>query len=276
VTIVAIAGDATTTTALAIAAGWPTDRGDDVVVFEADPHGGSLAGWLDTPAQPSLATIVANAGNDTGRDHRPVLDTVDAMTRRSDSGVRFIPNAVRARAAHRAIEEAALVVMPALARSSTVVLADVGRLRAGSTPSPTVRSADVVLIVHRQAVASAAAATVRIERLVESIEELAHLDATFVLAVIGQSPFDSTEIGQFVGQAVPDTLRHTVSLSDDPLAAATLAGRSGVSARRLRRLPLMRDAARLAGDLADLLAPDRSPGTATAIARSPESEDASA
>jgi MinD-like ATPase involved in chromosome partitioning or flagellar assembly len=252
VTIIAIAGDATTTTAVAIAAGWPTDRGDDVVVLEADPRGGSLAGWLDTPAQPSLATIVANAGIDAGRNHRTVLDTVDAMTRRSDSGVRFIPNAVRARAAHRAIEEAALVVVPALAGAPTVVVADAGRLRAGDAPSPAIRTADVVVIVHRQAAASASAATVRIERLVESVEELAHLDAAFVLAVIGRSPFDPAEIGQFVDQAVPDTLQHIVALSDDPLAAATLAGRSGVSAKRLRRLPLMRDAARLADDLAGL------------------------
>jgi MinD-like ATPase involved in chromosome partitioning or flagellar assembly len=276
VTVVAIVGDATTTTAVAIAAGWPTDRGNDVVVLEADPHGGSLAGWLDTPAQPSLATIVANAGIDAARSHRTVLDTVDAMTRRSDSGVRFISNAVRTRAAHRAVEEAALVVVPALAGAPTVVLADVGRLSASDTPSPAIRAADVVLIVHRQAAASASAATVRIERLVESVEELAHLDATFVLAVIGRSPFDSAEIGQFVGDAVPGTLRHTVALSDDPLAAATLAGRSGVSAKRLRRLPLMRDAARLAGDLADLLASDRAPGTTRDSARRFESEDTSA
>ena len=270
-TIVAIAGDATTTTAVAIAAGWPTDRGDDVVVLEADPHGGSLAGWLDTPAQPSLATIVANAGIDVGRNHRTVLDTVDAMTRRSESGVRFIPNAVRARAAHRAVEEAGLIVVPALAGAPTVVLADVGRLRAVDTPSPAIRAADVVVIVHRQAAASAPAATVRVERLVESVEELAHLDVAFVLAVVGRSPFDPAEIGQFVDQAVPDTIRHTVALSDDPLAAATLAGRSGVSAKRLRRLPLMRDAARLAGDLADLLASDRALRTAPHF----ESEDAS-
>lgn len=252
-TIVAIAGDATTTTAVAIAAGWPTNRDEDVIVLETDPHGGSLAGWLDTSAQPSLATIVANGGIDAGRSQRKVLDTVDAMTRLSDSGVRFIPNAVRARAARRAIEEAALVVLPALAGAPTVVLADAGRFRVGDTPSPALRAADVVVIVHRQAAASAPAATVRIERLVESVEELARLDATIVLAVIGRSPFDPDEIGQYVGQAVPDTLRHTVALSDDPLAAATLAGRSGVSAKRLRRLPLMRDATRLAGELADLV-----------------------
>jgi MinD-like ATPase involved in chromosome partitioning or flagellar assembly len=271
VTIVAIAGDATTTTAVAIAARWPTDRGSDVVVLEADQSGGSLAAWLDTPAQPSLATIVANAGTDASRSHRTVLDTVEAMTRRSRSGVRFISNAVRARAAHRAVEEAALVVVPALAAARTVVLADVGRLRAGEAPSPVIRSADVVLVVHRQAAASAPAATVRIERLVESVEDLARLDATVVLAVIGRAPFDPAEIGQFVGQAVPETLRHTVALSDDPLAAATLAGRSGVSAKRLRRLPLMRDAARLAGDLADLVSSARTAVTAAHV----ESEDSS-
>jgi hypothetical protein len=128
------------------------------------------------------------------------------------------------------------------------------------------------VIVHRQAAASAPAATVRIERLVESIEDLAHLDAAFVLAVIGRSPFDPAEVGQFVSQAVPGTLLHTVTLSDDPLAAATLAGRSGVSARRLRRLPLMRDAAGLAADLAGLV----SSGLHVERPRHFESEDASA
>jgi cellulose biosynthesis protein BcsQ len=274
VTIVAIAGDASTTTAVAIAAGWPTHRDDDVVVLEADPNGGSLAAWLDTPAQPSLATIVANAGTDSGRSHRTVLDTADTMTLRSDAGVRFIANAVRSRAAHRAVAESALVVVPALAGAPAVVLADVGRHRVGDTPSPALRAADVVVVVHRQAAASAPAATVRIERLVESVEELARLDAAFVLAVIGRSPFDPFEIGQFVDHAVPDTLGHIAALSDDPLAAATLAGRSGVSAKRLRRLPLMRDAARLAGDLADLVASDRADGV-DGVAPRFESEDAS-
>ena len=56
-TIVAVIGDCTTTTCIALAAGWPGRRR---LVLEADPSGGSLAGWLDTPSSPSLATIVAN------------------------------------------------------------------------------------------------------------------------------------------------------------------------------------------------------------------------
>jgi MinD-like ATPase involved in chromosome partitioning or flagellar assembly len=271
VTVIAVVGDATTTTTVAVAAGWPADH-DDVLLLEADQAGGSLAGWLDTPAQPSLATIVANAGTDAGRSHRSILDTVDAMTRRSSSGIRFVANAVRARAAHRAVEEAALVVLPALAAASLMVLVDVGAHRAGEPLSPGLRVAETVVVVHRQAAASAAAATVRIERLVEAIEELAHLDATVVLAIIGSSPFDPEEIAHFVDQAVPNAIGHTATLSDDPLAAATIAGRSGVSAKRLRRLPLMRDAARLAGDLTQL-GPS---GRLAASAWHPESEGASA
>ena len=263
-TIVAVVGDAATTTTVAIAAGWPAGR--DVLVLEADPGGGSLTGWLDLPAQPSLATIVANAGTDAGRNHRSVLETVDAMARRSESGIRFVATAVRARAAHRAIEEAALVVLPALAASPSTVLADAGAHRSGQPPSPALRSANVVVVVHRQATASAAAATVRIDRLVETLEELAHLDATLVLTVIGRSPFDPAEIGAFLDEAVPDSLRHTMSIADDPLAAATIAGRAGVSAKRLRRLPLMRDATQLAAVLADVVAADRTPGSKVRVA----------
>jgi len=255
VTIVAVVGDAATTTTMAIAAGWPT--GHEMLVLEADQAGGSLAGWLGLPAQPSLATIVANAGTDAGRDQRSVLETVETMARHNDSGIRFIATAVRARAAHRAVQEAAVAVLPTLAASATSVLADVGAHRSGQPPSPALRSAAIVVVAHRQATASAAAATVRIDRLVETVEELAHLDATFVLAVIGRSPFDPAEIGAFLDAEVPDTVHHTVSLADDPLTAATLAGRAGVSAKRLRRLPLMRDAAGLAAELVDLVAADR-------------------
>jgi MinD-like ATPase involved in chromosome partitioning or flagellar assembly len=251
VTIVAVTGDASTTTSVTLAAGWPAHH--SVVIIELDPSGGSLAAWLDTPAHPSLASLVANVGSGIGRDATEVLALLSTMTHHSASGVRFIANAVRARSAHRSVEEAALALLPTLADSSTVVIADTGAHRAGHAPSPALRAADVIVIVHRQACASAAAATVRIDRLVELIEELAHLDAILVLAVIGNTPFNPAEIGSFVDQSVPETVFMTVAVADDPLAAATIAGRAGVSAKRLRRLPLPRDAVRLAGDLADLI-----------------------
>lgn len=259
-TIIAVVGDAATTSTVALAAGWPTS--DEVIVLEADPAGGSLAGWLDTPVQPSLATIVANVGPAAGSDHRSVLATFDTMSHRSDSGIRFVANAVRARAAHRAIEEAAIVVLPAIAAAPTAMIADVGAYRSGQSPSPALRVASIVVVVHQQASASAAAATVRIERLIEMVEELAHLDAAIVLAVIGSTPFDPAEIGTFVDESVPDTVRMTVAIADDPLAAAAIAGRTGVSSKRLRRLPLMRDASRLSIALSALLDEQRRVGAA--------------
>jgi len=60
------------------------------------------------------------------------------------------------------------------------------------------------------------------------------------------------EIARFVGTdaLVPPTV---FELADDPLAAAVLAGRSGVSPRRLLRLPLLRSAAVLAGHVSNRL-----------------------
>lgn len=253
-TIIAVAGDAATTTSVAISAVWPPS--DSALLLEADPTGGSLTGWLGTAPSPSLATLIATVGNDARAcaDTAAVLSTVAEMTHHSDAGVQFIANAVRARAASRAVNEAATVLLPVLAAAASTVIADVGVHRSGHAPSPALAAADVAVIVHRQSAASAAATAVRIERLVEVVEELAHLDATVMLALVGRDPFDPEEIAAFVTQSVPDVVHHTVTLAEDPLAAAVIAGRSGVSTKRLHRLPLMRDAARLANELFNLTA----------------------
>lgn len=236
-TIVGVVGDCTTTTCLALASCWPAV--DDAVILEADPSGGSLAGWLDTPASPSLATMVAALGSDGGG---PPLDTVMAMTHRSDAGIRFIASPVRSLPAHRALAEAD-AVLAALARSTHVVLADCGQMRGTDTVSNTLLTADVHVVVHRQETASAAASVVRIERLVELVEHLGGAGRPIVLAVIGSSPFHPSDIAQFVVDAGPGSISECVHIAEDALSAATLAGRSGVSAKRLCRLPLMHSAA---------------------------------
>ncbi len=74
--------------------------------------------------------------------------------------------------------------------------------------------------------------------------------------MIGEHPFSLAEVAEFTDVDGP-----AWSLASDPLSAAVLAGRRGVSARRLGRLPLMRTAATVARDLAALLVagPTRSP-----------------
>lgn len=251
-TIVAVVGDCTTTTSVALAATWPI--GDETIVVEADPRGGSLAGWLDTPSSPSLTTVVSTVGSAPSTP----MATIASMAQRSASGVRFVAAPLRTVPARRAVEEAATAVVPALARADTVAIADVG---ADHHDSPFVRSAVTVVVVHRQASASAGAAAVRLERLTESIEHLAGAD--IVLAVVGVRPFDPPEIAAHVEAAVPGSLLATVALANDPLAAEVIAGRAGVSARRLRRLPLMRSAAEVAARLSAGLA---SPGRASVAA----------
>lgn len=230
-TIVALTGDATTTTCVALAATWPID--EDVVVLEADPSGGSLAAWLDTPATPTLGTIVAAAGTAA-----PLADTVSSMTHHSAAGIRFIAAPVRGIPARRAIDEAMTTVVPALAGSPTIVLVDLG---SAIPVSPIVRWASTVVVVHRQTGRSAAAESVRLERLLERIEQVALHDADIIVAVIGTDPFEPNEIESLVESNAGRAAAHIV-LADDPLSAAVVCGRTGVSAKRLQRLPLMRSA----------------------------------
>jgi hypothetical protein len=70
-----------------------------------------------------------------------------------------------------------------------------------------------------------------------------------MLTIIGSDPFDPDEIARFIDTTSPDALAGANLLPDDPLSAAVLAGRTGVSAKRLRRLPLMRSASDIAAIL---------------------------
>jgi MinD-like ATPase involved in chromosome partitioning or flagellar assembly len=99
-TVVAVACDCTTTTCVALAAAWYA--GDEVIILEADPSGGSLAGWLDTPSSPSLASAVAA----TTAANRSAADTIDSVVQRSRSGLRFIAAPVRSLPASPAIAAA--------------------------------------------------------------------------------------------------------------------------------------------------------------------------
>jgi MinD-like ATPase involved in chromosome partitioning or flagellar assembly len=244
VSVVAIAGDHTTTTTLALAAAWSVS--DDVLVIEADPRGGSLASWLDIPVTPSLSTVVTRATH----GEWPVIERLSRLT---PSGLRVIPAPIRAVEASRAVAEASEVVFPTLeSLTSPVVLADAGPLAGPGGIEAVVAQSTLTLVVHRQAQQSARAAAVRLERLAERFEQLTAGAVETALVVIGRAPFDAAEIANFVGAgaAVAPAVRE---LADDPLAAAVLAGRSGVSRRRLLRLPLLRTAEALAAFVSNRL-----------------------
>ena len=256
-TTIVVGGDCATTSALAVAAGWPVARsgGQDaeVMLVEADPGGGSIAAWLDVPLSPSLSSVVTAlrqvSSSGTRSPESAARSTVDAMTRRSSAGLRFIPAPFRTREARGALAEADGSLFPMLASADGLIaLLDVGRLDPLRVPS-VARSAELVVVVHRQDASSAPAATVRLERLAETVTALANGDPPVSLVVVGDTPFDLDEIVDFAGP-----IDAAWMLPVDPLSAAVLAGRTGVSARRLGRLPLMRATARLAADLYDRVA----------------------
>jgi MinD-like ATPase involved in chromosome partitioning or flagellar assembly len=235
-TIVAVAGDACTTTTVALAAAWPSSA--NAIVVEADPTGGDLAAWFDLPVEPSLSTLVTRTIDGSFAE-------VDRHTRLAASGLRLITAPPRAGEAQQAVAEAARSIVATLStpRAPTVVV-DTGRLAQQSAVHPFLEAASVIVLVHRQATQSAGAAAVRLQRLAEQIEACDARAASLVVTVIGAAPFDLDEIETFLADGVGR--RPVIGLPVDELAASVYAGRIGVSARRLARLPLPR----AAGDLA--------------------------
>lgn len=236
VAIVAVAGDLTTTTSVALAVGWSVT--DDTILVEADPTGGDLAAWFDLPVTPSLSTVVTRVLDGAWPD-------IEQHTRLADNGLRLVPAPARAAEAAQAVGESARSLTPSLAAlRSPVTIADVGRLPAEPASHPFVGSAAAIVVVHRQATQSARAAAVRLQRLADRLATLTASPSPVVVAVVGAQPFDLAEIERFLADASGATA--LVGLPDDPLTAAVFAGRTGVSPRRLARLPLVRAARDLA------------------------------
>lgn len=229
-TIVAVAGDACTTTTVAIASAW--SAAGDVIVVEADPSGGDLAAWLDLPVTPSLSTVVTRVLDGSWSE-------IERFTRLAPSGLRLIPAPARAGEAQQAIGEAARSVVPTFAamRSPTVVV-DTGRLQAMPTLHPFVGAAAVTVVVHRQSTQSARAAAARLQRFADQLDAFTGIGSNIVVAIIGAAPFDLGEIRSFLAESAGDT--PLVGLPVDELTASVYAGRTGVSPRRLARLPLTR------------------------------------
>lgn len=234
--IVAVAGDCCTTTTLALAAAWPVF--DDVIVVEADPSGGDLAAWLDMPVTPSLSTVVTRVVDGAWPE-------VERLTRLADSGIRLIPAPARAGEAGQAVGESARALVSTLASLRTpTTLADTGSVHVSPAAHPFVGSAAVHVIVHRQSSQSPGAAAVRLQRLAERLEAFAATPSALIVAVIGGAPFDLGEIETFLADSVG--VNAIVGLPVDELSAAVFGGRTGVSERRLARLPLVRAARDLA------------------------------
>jgi hypothetical protein len=163
----------------------------------------------------------------------------------SSTGLRLIPAPPSATEAQQAVAESARHLAPTLAGgASPVAIVDAGRLGVATISNPFLTAASVTVLVHRQATQSPAASAVRLQRLVEQIELCQRTHAPLVVAVIGARPFDVDQVEAFLADAVGEIV--IVGLPVDDLTASVFAGRTGVSQRRLARLPLSRAAIDLA------------------------------
>ena len=249
-TAIALVGDDTTTMGLALASGWDAASESEVILVEADPHGGSVAGWLDVPVAPSLSNAVSalhRANGDVVSDPAQWA-LLEPMVRRTPAGPRIVPAPFRSREARTAVAEAGRTLLPLLSRLDHVVALVDGGAVCATDRSEAVLHADTTVVVHRQVTASAGAEAVRLERLTELVGALSDRGHDLHLVVVGDDPFSAEEIAGLVAGAAAVAF---TSCPVDPLAAAVLAGHRGVSARRLGRLPLMRAAAQLAARLDD-------------------------
>ena len=235
-TLLAVCGDASTTTAYALAAMWPTP---DVLLVEADGSGGDLAAWLDIREQPGVATAVTMAPTGSW----PVIE---AQVQRHGS-LAILPLPVRAGEASVAVREAAVRLLPTLsALAGLTAIADCGFCHS-SVLSPTVTQAALVVVTIRQPSMSPRAAAAHLDRIGELVDALGLRAVPTVAVVVGEEPYRSSEISAFLGGSSGGL--PVLVFADDPVGAAVAAGRERVG-RGFMRSHLAKSAGAAARELA--------------------------
>ena len=153
----------TTTTALALASRWPTPA----ALVEADPYGGDLAIRMRTeagsvlPETPTVLTLATAAR--TSQGHL----AVSRYGQRINDQLLVIPGYLVAEQAAGVADWEPLATL--LRKAELPVIADVGRLHAGSPVLPVAAAADVVVVVGRADTASMIRLRERTSRLVAAL-----------------------------------------------------------------------------------------------------------
>lgn len=137
-----------TTFSVALAARWPSPA--RTVLVEADPAGGDVATRFSLACSPGLVSLAAAAR----RSADPQL--VWQHTQALPGGLLVVPAPPGAEQAHAALSAltadpstGAGVIRHAATMPHTVVIADCGRVDAGSAAMPIVRAANVMLLLSR-------------------------------------------------------------------------------------------------------------------------------
>lgn len=219
-----------TTTAVALAASWPSNR--RCLLVEADPFGGVIGARFGLGQTPGLSSLAAVARRGLDRE------TVWRHTQQLPGGTPVLVGP--------ASPDEALAVLRDLAGTLAEwssgeleidVIVDCGRIGSGPVGHELLARADVTLVATRP----------KVDQLRVMAHQLASLRmsaANVRLLLIGDRPYGAAEVASTIHAEVAGMIAW------DPRTAAILEGGAG-SARDLRRSPLVRSAATLAAQLAD-------------------------
>jgi len=221
------------TAALAVAAAWPAP--DRALLVEADPAGGVVSMRTGIAPDPGLVSLGAAARH--GVSLRDLWDHAQQLP----GGTAVVPGPVSGAVAGRVLSTSGAALASWLAdRTDVDVIADAGRLLAGSPADAFVERSSLVVLVARPVV----------DQLHPGSALLLGLRSRGVPAgwcLVGDGPHGAAEVTDAYGVPVFGVL------PDDPKGAA-LVGTAG-PARKLARTSLVRAAAGLAGHLHGWLHP---------------------
>lgn len=213
-----------TTTMLAMAAVWPTDR--RLLVAELDPDGGVLAARRCLGFEPGLVTAVAALLRGAG--------AVDDHTQALSDSVRLLVAPSTAEQVRASVDAAGEVLWTALTEDGGDVLVDCGRLRASSSAVDLVRNADALLLLLRPRLEDVALARDR-------LPPLRRAQAEPRLVLVDDGPYRTDEVVAAVGAPV---------LARLPMDLRTADALNGVSAQqRLARSRLLRSVRAMVDEL---------------------------
>ncbi|TDD67228.1 carbon monoxide dehydrogenase maturation protein [Actinomadura darangshiensis] len=218
-----------TTTAIALAGSW---RPRPATVVECDAAGGDIAAAMGLPSEPGLVGLAAAVRRKVETGH------LDRHTQQPSVGLEVVPAPVgpgQASAAIHALADSGLV--PNLAADPRLmVIADCGRLDPGSPSRRVLGQATRALVLIRPRGEDLA-------HLAPQIPTLQTIAPSLELLLVGPAEYSAKEITA--------TLRIPVAghLPRDS-RSATILLRQGFTLRGTQRLPLVRSACSVAGQLA--------------------------
>jgi MinD-like ATPase involved in chromosome partitioning or flagellar assembly len=238
-----------TTTAVALAAGWP----NPAVVVEADPGGGDLALRLRLPsgeALPPTPTVLTLAA--AARAHLEDTQLVVRHASGLSDRMGVVPGHLLAEQS-TGMAGAWEALAAVLSCSDLDVVVDVGRLDSGSPAMPVAAAADAVVVVGRPTTAGGLRLRERIKTLGPALASRRGRPAmVWAVVVTPQRHADgyTADLQHMLNSAGidPVSVGHVIL---DPAAAARLDEGENPTGR-LSRTPLMRSARDLASRLSSL------------------------